>query len=337
MLKTKTNIAIAMKKNRNILKVKPLTIFALLLFFNIILVNQGLSQIKNSPGFNSKVPIGQRLYTQNSKGEVDLKPYKSTHYETFGTTKRKIIEIGDFVIKEEVVNGESRKDTLWFAISKMTIIGQDTLQEMKKIELAKINTYLFEAKISFSTDKIFVSQSEKYQQSAFAKLKKQKAYVHPDDTGLYFKLEQGEKFKFESRTTAISILTIPFRVRMDSGIDSIKASSDFKLNNIELLLGFQTSTFEYKNNKLRHKKFMGGAYFGPTAIKLTNNNSTFGVDREITRLGITYGIAFLGSINSVNLGIALGAESMLGNNSSNWIYNNKPYIGIVGGFSLNSL
>lgn len=288
-----------------------------------------------SPSFSYTIPIGQTLYTTDTKDVKDLQAYQLEYQETFGTQTTQVIEMGDFVIKDQIVAGKKVRDTLYFAVSTLKITGQDTLREFRKLELGKKTTYSIDAKASFQQDRIYFKQSPKFSPPTYVLVPKKKTYVHPNDRELYFKLDDGANFKFQSKGVSVSIISIPFRARLFSTVDTISTTSEFRLNNLELFVGYKHSFYNYKENKLRKNAVSLGTFAGPTIIKLNSSNSNTESGETISKLGLTYGLGIMGEFNRLNIGMALGFEFLPKNEDHAWAFNQRPYWGVIFGFSLN--
>ncbi len=308
----------------------PIFILCFIFLFSIPLLSQSSSE-KTYP---FEIPKGQILYSENALAEKELSPYLNEHFEISDLGKTKVIESGNFVFKDYQENQISKRDTLWFAITEFRILNGDTLKSSQKMELRKINNYSIEADLRFEKNRIYIEQSPKHNSSIFAKFKKEKNTVHPTDEGLYFKIDKEEKFEFVSKSVGIGIMTIPFRARESSG-EKASFFAEAKLNNVEFFLGLKIKKHSYKYGKSKIGSFSIGGFVGPGAVALDSNNSNFIEEEKVSVLGLNYGLAILGAIERVNLGVAVGVETISNNENIEWTSNNKLFFGFVCGYSLN--
>ena len=314
---------------------KPISLF--ILFFSSLFILPNIVCSQNYfPGYKYNIPQGQYLYTTNPKKIKDLKPYKLEYQETFNSKTTQIIEVGDFTIREQIKDSIVVRDTLCFTIEKIRINGKDTIRESEKLGFRKKVIYRISAKLDFKKDKIYVTQSPKHQAPSYSAFNKLKNSVAPDDQDLYFQLDNGDVFRFNTSNIWASIISIPYRARFKPENETGTAA-EFKLDNIEFFLGLKHTSFKYNHGKLKNTSIGLGAYFGPTVIKLTEANTSFDLhdDDENFRAGVTYGLGLMGTWGKFNFGVAIGNENIVGDNDLHWIYDSKGYFGIIAGYGFN--
>ena len=59
------------------------------------------------------------------------------------------------------------------------------------------------------------------------------------------------------------------------------------------------------------------------------------IDYEYDGLALSNGIAGIYDNKKINIGLALGIDMLTDKNRANWIYQGKPWIGILFGITLN--
>ncbi|UFH54673.1 hypothetical protein [Spirosoma sp. KNUC1025] len=86
------------------------------------------------------------------------------------------------------------------------------------------------------------------------------------------------------------------------------------------------------NHKLTTIGFTPAIFAGLTTIGLSEKNTSPTIGQERTVLGINYGVLFAVNINKFSLGGAIGFDTGFGKDSKSWVYQNKPWLGLVVGF-----
>ncbi len=271
---------------------------------------------------------GQFLHTTEINGNLNLKPYKKSHIENYNGIKTEIIEIGDYVFREDNYG----KDTLNYKVTTYSISQGDTLVEDRILELKKKLSYDIKAQLEFNKDRILIYQLEDNRQNK--QRPKTKEYVHPTDKNLYYKLSDEESFKYESLGVSFKIIGTPAKIRFNSKVDSI-STAEFQFNNIGLFLGFNSTNHKYKNGKLKKRGIAIGPYISFSSIKLNNSNTLKELEIEKNRLGIILGAVVFKEINNFNIGIGLGVERLNRKDSYEWIYNKKAFMGLFVGYTIN--
>lgn len=280
------------------------------------------------------IPSGQYLYTMETTQVTDLIPYKKKHTTFFNNQKRQIIEIGDFVVQEELVDGYLKRDTLYFAISKMEISGKDTVVQTERVELRKRLNFQLPADLHFQDNKIYVRPSPQFKALPFSMAPKTKDKVHPTDQNLYFKLESGESFQYTKNGFGFTLITIPFKVRLNTAPqDSTFTPAQARLDNMALMISYQNKKYRFENNRIRKTGLTVGPFIGPTVVRLVDQNEEATEKRQ---LGFQLGLGILGNHNRFNFGIGAGLDSVQNEKREAFKLDNKFFLGFVLGYSLNS-
>jgi hypothetical protein len=139
----------------------------------------------------------------------------------------------------------------------------------------------------------------------------------------------------------VDVITIPFKYRFPVFGQPQQLSTNL---NASLYTGYRTDFYslKYKRNKLgqyiRQSKHYGlsfGAFSGfgssPVTPWFTNDQIT----EEYDGLVWSNGLAVSLGIDYLNLGLAVGWDRLLDKNSSVWIYQRKPWLGLVIGININ--
>lgn len=281
-----------------------------------------------TPQYPYVIPIGQYLYSDAYTVAKDVKPYRKEFTEFFNNQKTKVIEEGDFVIREYIEGGKVAKDTLHFAVITTKITGMDTIRSLEKKEFKIALDFPLIGDITFKNDKAIITPSPLY------KAHHKATGLHLENQNLYLKMQAGETFEFTKKLVGLSLISIPFKVRISSAnsdIDAIFAQAS--LNNVGLLLGFKSKRYHFSNNKLKKKSITVGPFVGPTAVELIRDNlNNPGV--EITRMGLQFGIGILGEINRWNIGLGIGLESVSNEAGTDLTLENSFFTGLIFGYSL---
>lgn len=140
----------------------------------------------------------------------------------------------------------------------------------------------------------------------------------------------------------IDILTSVFKMRPQ--INNILPSQLNANFNGNVYIGHRTDIYQiyYKKNPLdvyqrqiNHFGFSGGLFlgFGNTALNpsTTDNN----ISTEYDGLILQKGVAGIVAVNKLTIGVSVGFDNLLDRNSTTWIYENKPWFGLMLGLNLN--
>lgn len=295
----------------------------LFLLFTVTLTAQS-TKVKKYP---FTIPAGEQMYSQDFRNVEPLEAYEKRYYERSSFKYVHVIEAGDFFIQEFYDGGDVYFDTLYYAVSTMRILNQDTTITIEPLEFKKQNIYPIKANLVFEKDKIRIEQDPKHIFPIYSVTQYKNNYVYPKEKNLYFKLGDEHSFRYDYNSVNLSLMTIPFKIRLKNK----ETTAEARFNNLELYLGYHSVRYHYKNEKLTKLQFSIGPYIGPTVIDLDENNSLV----NGRRLGLTYGVGLIGGIDRVQLGLAIGFES-ISHTSVDWEYNNRVYLGFIAGYKLNA-
>ena len=156
---------------------------------------------------------------------------------------------------------------------------------------------------------------------------------------------QSEYFRYTEAHFVLQALTIPFKYNFKIN-DSIlsKASADF---NIGAAFGFKITKNKYRkfytrqdgtdsplNDYTTNWSFTPGIFLAPSVIEVDSalTGGKVNMDRDV--IGLTFGAFFVVGYNDFNFGLSLGFDKTFGQGPSAWIYNGKPWIGLVFAFDV---
>lgn len=150
-----------------------------------------------------------------------------------------------------------------------------------------------------------------------------------------------DKATFYTTEFDVDLITIPFKYRFPS--DGFPQQLNTNLN-ASVFLGYRTDlyTLKYKENEIglidrltKHYGLTFGFFsgFGSTAVNpfVTQNKINIEYDGIVWSNGLAVSFA----VDYLNLGLSLGWDNLLDGNSSFWIYQKRPWIGLVLGINLN--
>ncbi len=140
----------------------------------------------------------------------------------------------------------------------------------------------------------------------------------------------------------VDILTAVFKIR-----PKIENTLPTQLNtnfNGNLYFGHRTDIYQiqYKKNSLNnfereinHFGFSGGVFIGLGNTAMNPSTTKNGITTEYDGLIIQKGVAGIIAVNKFTLGLSIGFDNLLDQNKTLWIYENKPWYGLILGLNLN--
>ena len=178
-----------------------------------------------------------------------------------------------------------------------------------------------------------------------------RAYTY-NDTGYLIKNDSTKSFSdylaslqqkeiYIRHSFDIDAFTTPFKFR--PGIDNVPPQLNSALNGA-IYLGYRADHFVFRNKNLMsevEKKFSQkigygiGGFFGVSATLLNPRVLRNAIDYEYDGFVLEYGSAILISYGNINSGIAIGADALTDKYRKKWIYQHKPWVGIILGINLN--
>jgi len=154
----------------------------------------------------------------------------------------------------------------------------------------------------------------------------------------YYKTDD---FKYHGLNPVFQTITIPFKFRGEFA-DSIPATIGTSFNAGFAFGGKWTvhkygayykeidGQYSYLSTKKKAFSLTGGGFLGPTVIALENDkNVTEIIDVDHSELGLTAGLFGVAGAGKFNLGLAVGWDMAVGRDGDKWIYDRKPWLGLV--------
>lgn len=139
----------------------------------------------------------------------------------------------------------------------------------------------------------------------------------------------------------VDFLVVPAKLRFPTM--NVPAQLNSEING-SLFLGYRTDRYYIKNTpnslnlkeqRISHLGYSAGFFtgVGNTFISPTTTNDR--LLQEYDGIVWSKGIAIIIGLNNFSVGAALGFDNLLDSNSTIWIYENKPWIGVAFGLNLN--
>lgn len=146
---------------------------------------------------------------------------------------------------------------------------------------------------------------------------------------------------FSKNSFDIDFLTIPIKYRLpvNGGPQQLNANL-----NGGLYLGYRKDYYVIRYNvspigiskrTTTHLGFSVGGYVGLGNTFISQYVTSGAVQSEYDGVVLNRGFAAIAALNHFTAGVAIGWDKLLDHNHKFWIYNNKPWLGIVLGLNLN--
>ena len=148
--------------------------------------------------------------------------------------------------------------------------------------------------------------------------------------------------RFTKSSLDIDILTALFKIRtIVPNLLPTQLNANFNGN---IYVGYRTDIYRvyYKKNPLNsyqrqinHFGFSGGFFVGLGNTATTPSTTNNGISTEYEGLILQKGIAGIVAINKLTIGLSFSFDNLLDNNKALWIYENKPWYGLMLGLNVN--
>lgn len=147
--------------------------------------------------------------------------------------------------------------------------------------------------------------------------------------------------KYSDHKPTFQTLTIPFKLRGEtSGLASTVSTGvnvglayGYQWNYISVEPIYSNTDFKMKGYDKKKTSFTAAPFLGLTTIALTPKNTEETIESDKTVMGISFGGTSVFSFNKLNLGLAIGLDYGF-SDSKNWVYQGKPWVGIVFGLDI---
>ena len=148
-------------------------------------------------------------------------------------------------------------------------------------------------------------------------------------------------YAFHKRSFDVDFLTIPFKYRPP--IKSVPRQFNANLNG-GVYLGYRNDSYVVRYNKdplgnyarqTTHFGISMGGFVGLGGTAMNPWVSNDQIQLEYDGLVWTKGIACIIGLDKITIGLSMGWDHLLDQNKQLWIYQAKPWIGLVFGLNLN--
>lgn len=160
------------------------------------------------------------------------------------------------------------------------------------------------------------------------------------------KLKNREFISYRKKSVEFGPLTIPFKYRFGYSKDSIKVKQEFNADlNIGFFGGYRLGKYRIRYEGDGFKQLANisgtiGGFLSLSSATLDKTSTTAGkkpftADEKSSIGVISPGVGIMLDVYNVNFGAFLGWDIGFGNESKNWNFNNKPWVGLGIGYNLN--
>lgn len=290
----------------------------------------------------SNVILGQesfkKRYVIRKAGDFPLKESVIIKYKDLEPSKRDSIK-AKFPIGSKISTViERRISGKKVSVNEEITVGEEFWhnQTVEENIIVEISTYPIKCFALIEDNKVWINPFLKRKDGGkYGDYAKRKVY--------FYELENRQNLKLWFNEWTVSPLTIPIKYRFGTESENGK-KIDPELTagiNANLFAGWtlgRTNFFHRKKvgNLSNNLRLTIGAILGVSTIELNKSNTNPALPDE-TKL--TKGLASLGSgltisYNKINFGAFIGWDFGVGNQSNNWNYNKKPWVGLGVGYGI---
>lgn len=94
-----------------------------------------------------------------------------------------------------------------------------------------------------------------------------------------------------------------------------------------------SSVLNNRNSSVKHFGYDAGLFAGIGVVPINPTSTNDNTSLEYDGIVFQKGIGMFITIDNASVGLTLGFDNLIGGNSINWIYNNKPYLGLTIGIA----
>lgn len=183
-------------------------------------------------------------------------------------------------------------------------------------------------------------------------LRRQKIYVMDAGDSIQLLNPRTDQRRFVQRSTYqpwtfqraeidMDVFTLPFKIRPAQGGLPAQLNSNF---NAALYLGRRIDLYNYRwkpisptyaVRQLQSRGFGYGLFAGIGSVAINDFVTRIPLGVEYEGVVINAGIATIYDARIFNIGLAVGLDHLLDANGQHWIYQHKPWFGVLFGLNLN--
>ncbi|MBC8156218.1 MAG: hypothetical protein H7Z72_25305 [Bacteroidetes bacterium] len=158
------------------------------------------------------------------------------------------------------------------------------------------------------------------------------------------RLIQGSTYKswtFQRTEVDIDVFTLPFKIRPAQAQLPPQLNSNF---NAAVYVGRRIDLYNYRwksvtptfdVRRLQSRGFGYGLFAGIGSVSINEFVTRSPIGIEYEGVVLNAGIATIYDARIFNIGLALGVDQLLDRNRQRWIYQQKPWFGVLFGLNLN--
>lgn len=148
-------------------------------------------------------------------------------------------------------------------------------------------------------------------------------------------------FSLVQNSFDVDFLTFPLKYRFSN--KNVPAQLNANLNGA-LYLGYRTDVYrisypksplQFSERTSNHFGYSVGFFSGLGNTFVSPTTTKEQLSQEYDGIVWSKGIAGIVAVNNFSIGLALGFDELMDRNKNIWIYNNKPWLGLVFGLNLN--
>lgn len=147
--------------------------------------------------------------------------------------------------------------------------------------------------------------------------------------------------KLKKVSQDIDLFVVPFKIRPSQKGFPSQLNANF---NTSLYLGFRKDYYKifsatnFKNStrrKIYRNGFGTGCFVGLSNVQMNPWVTQNQINYEYDGFAMSYGISAIYGVQKFTAGIALGYDYLTDKNKNLWIYQNRPWVGVLIGLNLN--
>ena len=194
-------------------------------------------------------------------------------------------------------------------------------------------------KYEFSDRYYNLKQNGSSYQKVFVHLEDDSVKIFSSDT-VSITLPPGSKTRFNRGSFDLDAMTEPFKYRPSSQGFPRQLNSSFNGN---IYMGYRKDYFKLRyikspegtNRILTHLAITAGGFVGVGSEPITPWTTNYQTTDEYSGFVISRGFAAMIGVNNLTVGIGVGWDRLTDRDKHIWIYQNKPWYGLVIGLNVN--
>jgi hypothetical protein len=216
-------------------------------------------------------------------------------------------------------------------------VFRDTLSDT--FSEGKYRSKIFNTKKVYAknnSDSLIVYKLHKVGKEFIADTIKPNVKVFPDKTNTCIAPQV-----FDCFTLDFDALTIPFKYRFNTKslpqqfTTSLNGAVYLGFRNDRYKLIYKKHFFNYYQREIRHYAISIGGFTGFGSTAMNPWVTDYAINSEYEGVVWSKGVALIMAIGKFTSGLSIGWDNLLDKNNKSWIYEGKPWVGLVFGLNLN--